>query len=211
MRVSVFALATAVVLFPTGAPGNDIILDQGFEFGALITGLACGSGQTAMVSDDFSHPEEALLEQIGIWVIYTGAPSDSYNLEVRNNGSEPGPEVLWSATGDNVANTDTGFAWTGYSIYHVEITLEDTQFFSIAPDTEYWLCAQAVNGSPVFSLSRINLVGSMSHVSMDNGATWVSSQQETGQQLDQFIMLYGSIGPQYFETNTWAGVKALFD
>lgn len=210
MKNRTILMALALFMFSPVRAESDIIHDQGFEYGSLTNCLGCSSGQTWMAADDFFHPEDASLEEVEIWVITGSTSLEEYHLEVRECVSGPGPEVLWSAVVTGVPHTDTGLSWWGFNIHHAEITLDETQHFSMTGGTDYWLCIQAASPAPVYWLSSSHSRGLMSHFSQDGGESWETSHEYTGSALDQFMVLKGTVGIQSLTGETWGALKTVF-
>lgn len=192
----------------TPSSSDAAVYSQPYDFGALVNGYGVQSGGNYVGADDFTPAHSGTVNEIELWMIYTGAHPCDFNLFVYNDDSDTGHQpgsVHWSQTvpSSQVTDQDTGDDEWGYDIYHTTIYL-GTDGFSVSAGTMYWLGVQTVGSDVSYWLVTDVTWAEPAMWSLDNGSTW----QSPGADVECFFILNDdgtSLSP-----STWGGIKSEF-
>jgi len=188
---------------------DDVLVSQPFTYASLISGFGCCSGDSFMISEDFSVAGDFSVDELEIWMIYSsGTPVTQYNLGFQGDaGNGPDGVFVWQGMETVISNVNTGLTSWGYELWYAHVTISDCP---VIPGPEvYWFCLQAESGPSVYWLGTDNPTGwgSMFYLSLDDGATWDSSLTQFGAPFATFFILQSATS---LERCSWGEIKALF-
>ncbi len=178
----------------TNLSTDDVLVSQPFDYASLESGFACESGNSFMISEDFSVTGNVSVDELEIWMIYSsGTPVAQYTLGFQGDaGNDPDGIFIWQDVETDISNANTGLSAWGYDIWYTHVTITDGPVLS-GPEV-YWFCLQAESVPAVYWLGPANPTGwgSMFYMSLDDGVTWESSVAQFGAPYATFFYPSGN-------------------
>jgi hypothetical protein len=186
-----------------GGPTDAIVFDQVYSYAALVNGY-----QHIQMADDFILAQDASIQNIRMWMIYTSTMPVSYDLAIAQDNGDSDPNtatVIWSETVP-CTHFDTGDDQWGYDIWETTFAISPTDVYpSLTAGVRYWLIFNFT--ATEFWLVEDPVWGSYAWTS--DGATWyrTDSPSTFNYAADAFFQLYDT--PVALARETWGSIKTL--
>ena len=231
MKICVFAL---VIIAAIAFTADDIVLNgnnhtegtgpvsidgtaysQAWDVGNATHGVSIYGAGDRWACDDFVLTGDWELNQVVIWMIWTGEMGTSMNIVFAEDDGSLDPNsatVVWSESvpSDNVfADEWESSGGTLYDIYEFTGTINSDAYPVLSDGVTYWIQVQADVVDNCFIMLSDNTIGSTVWYN-DGSGLWVSTidHPDMGWSTDMFFDMYGE--NTALESSTWADIKSLF-
>ena len=192
------------------APGDGIVSTDGVVFSQVYSFANLINGYRHIeMADDLILSATASIQNIRVWMIYTGGMPTDYDLAFAQDAGDSDPNnatYVWSETVP-CTHVDTGDDNWGFDIYETTCAISPTDTYpSLTAGLRYWLIL--VFKGDEFWLVEDPVWGSYAWTY--SGTTWYRTDDPYtfDYAVDAFFELYDS--PVPIERETWGSRKPLF-
>jgi len=186
-------------------PGSDaVVFAQTYSFGTLLNGF-----RHIEAADDFIVGTSCDLQNIRIWMIYSGGMPTDYDLRISMDAGDSDPNNatdIWTETVP-CTHVDTGDDNWGFDIYETTCAIPAMDAYpSVTAGQRYWL--ELVFKGDEYWLVSGPVWGSFCWTS--DGTTWTRADDPGtfATEADFYFDLYDT--PVALQRETWGSIKSIF-
>lgn len=165
------------------------------------------------VCDDFILSGDWELDQVVVWMIWTGEMGSAMNIIFSEDDGSLDPNSATDVWSEMVACENVfveeweSSGGTIYDIYKVTCTISADAYPVLSDGVTYWMEIQADVVDNCFVMVSDNYIGSSCWYN-DGSGIWVISEDAFGYDSDMFFDLFGN--NLALESDTWGNIKTLF-